>query len=617
MAGKVLATAKRYLIYFHFSDPRFHVIKEAVRALPSRRFVPADAAEDGVAHWEVPRNEKTILLVANLAASYGMSFLDEGGKPVDAKSIKAQADADFKEATVASLAHSADPFPIKDLNPLMQPRPYQWAGVRYALLAYKRGFGVLIADDIGLGKTIEAIMLIAATGAYPALVLTLASVKIGFKRELEKWLPGKNIVMLEGRKAVNREVYQDADVIVANYDIIATVDLEEYYDAMGKRKTRAHPQAGTHLEQLLQLKLAGFILDECHKIKDYKTKTSHAATLLMRRVGNGLKVALTGTPILNRSQELLSTVMILDQLEELGGFWTFAKKYCGWVEGEGMGAAVVSEATRIELHNEMRGKNLYLRRLRKDVLADLPRTNDPQVVEIELSNRPAYRKALNATLDKLGQGYDRAEALVRLSLLRGLAAEGKLKGVKEWVANFLEGDEKLVVFADHIAVQEALRAEYPSAAYIAGAQTALKRQMQIDRFVEDPRVRLMVASLKAGGTGVDGLQKVCNDVAFVELGWNPGIMDQALGRLERSGQAEAVTPYYFIAPDTIDGDMLALLDLKRKLVAAILDGETADQLRARKALLTELGNDDGQSNLDIVKELAKRLYEQSGRLEVA
>ncbi len=614
--GRIETDGRHYRIYFGFG-PNFESIKEAVKLLPSRRFHGKDDTPDGVPYWSVPRNDSTILPVARLAALYGLEFLDESAHAVDPHAIKQEADLAFQKAIVASKAFSSNPFHILGLNPKLTPRPYQYAGVAYALDAVKQGYGVLIADDVGLGKTIEAIMLIAARQAYPTLVLTLASVKIGFKRELEKWLPGKHILLLEGRKALPLDAYRTADVIVANYDIIATVNSEPVW-VNGKKKDHDTAVPGTHLEALLGLKLAGFVLDECHRIKDYKTKTSKAATLLVKRVGRGLKIALTGTPILNRSKELLSTVMILDQLDHLGGFWVFAKRYCGWVEGEGMGAAPVSEATRLELHDLMRGQGMYLRRLRKDVLADLPATSDPVIVELELSNRPAYKKAVNASLDELGKkGYDRAEALVRLSLLRGLAAEGKIKGVVEWINSFLEAGEKFVVFADHIVVQNALRQEFPNSAYIAGEQSALKRQLQIDRFVNDPNIMLMVASLKAGGTGVDQLQTVAHHVGFVELGWNPGIMDQAQGRLERSGQTKSVVPYYFIAPETIDGDMLELLDVKRQLVAAILDGETEAQLLARKALLTRLGQDEnGQPNLDIVKELTQRLWQKSGRAEV-
>jgi SWI/SNF-related matrix-associated actin-dependent regulator 1 of chromatin subfamily A len=164
---------------------------------------------------------------------------------------------------------------------------------------------------------------------------------------------------------------------------------------------------------------------------------------------------------------------------------------------------------------------------------------------------------------------------VRIEKLKMLAAKGKMKAVIDWVTNFLESGEKLVLFAHHREVQYQLLDTFPDAARLIADDNINERDRQIQLFKDPAGPRLMVASIKAGGVGVDGLQEAASNVAFIEQGWTPGDMDQAEDRLHRDGQEakESVTCWYLLAEKTIDEDIAELIDEKRVVVSALSDGD--------------------------------------------
>jgi len=182
----------------------------------------------------------------------------------------------------------------------------------------------------------------------------------------------------------------------------------------------------------------------------------------------------------------------------------------------------------------------------------------------------AQQEAVSAHARDAEMRARRAEALVRIGTLRQLCARGKLAAVKEWVENFLASGDKLVLFAHHVDVQQALFDAFPNAARLFGEDDATTRQANIDRFQSDPDCRLIVCSLVAGGVGVT--LTAASNVAFVELSWTPAAMEQAEDRVHRIGQHDAVTAWYFLAEETIDEWMYDLLESKRQVIDHVIDG---------------------------------------------
>ena len=192
-----------------------------------------------------------------------------------------------------------------DLDDLVPPtlggelKPFQRAGVEY-LLKQRRSF---LADEQGLGKTVEALATIEADGAYPAIVVCPASLKLNWMREIERWLPARSAQMLDG----NRGAVPAADLTVVNYDIVAG-----------------------RLEALTALAPRAVALDESHYCKNPGAKRTQAAQRLCAAVPReGLVLALTGTPVMNRPPELISQLRILGRLGDFGSGAEFGQRFRG------------------------------------------------------------------------------------------------------------------------------------------------------------------------------------------------------------------------------------------------------------------------------------------------
>ncbi len=464
---------------------------------------------------------------------------------------------DRASATVAlSYAEDAD---LDDLKLGGTLRPFQRAGVRYAL-ERRRTF---IADEQGLGKTVQALGALEADDAFPAIVVCPASMKLMWERESNKWLPERSVAILSGRTEAGwPEEAKTAELIVVNYDI-----LDAHFDRLAARSAKA------------------LVLDESHYVKNPQAQRTKAALELARRLPDqALRLALTGTPILNRPEELVAQLRVLDRLKDFGSGARLARRF----------RAAGSDD---RLHWNLRA-HCYVRRTKAQVLPQLPaKTQD--TVPILLSNEGDYRLAeadviawLQSlpidlkTMDAKVAAAARAEQLVRLNSLRQLAAAGKLPSALAWIDDFLESGEPLVVFAEHIATQKAVLEHFPKAAHILGADSSVKRQDAVDAFQEEDGPQLIVCSMKAASQGIT-LTRASN-VAFLELDWTPARHDQAEDRLHRIGQDSAVTAWYLLAPDTIDETMSELLQRKRGLIDAVTDGQVHDDEKIIEAVAREL-----------------------------
>jgi SWI/SNF-related matrix-associated actin-dependent regulator 1 of chromatin subfamily A len=438
-------------------------------------------------------------------------------------------------------------------------KPFQRAGVSY-LLSQRRAF---LADEQGLGKTIEALATLQAADAFPAIVVCPASLKLNWLRELERWLPGRTAQLLSG--SGRRAPAQPADVTVVNYDIL-----------------------GARLDQLRRLGPRAVVLDESHYCKNPAAKRTQAARALAAEVpDDGYVLALTGTPVLNRPGELISQLRILGRLGDFGTGAEFADRFRG-------------ADAYARLHWHLRAR-CFVRRLKRDVLPQLP-AKTRAVVPVELDNEPEYRHAERdlvgwlrtqpldlRELDAKVAAALRAERLVRLNALKVLAARGKLHAALAWIHDFCSSGEPLVVFAHHREIQQAVLARFPSALHILGSDSHPARDAALRAFQCGDGARdhqLIVCSIEAAGHGLTLTRS--SNVAFLELDWTPAKHDQAEDRCHRIGQQDAVTAYYLLAAGTIDETISALLERKRAVIGAVTDGVEPDEHGVLDGLVREL-----------------------------
>ncbi len=327
-------------------------------------------------------------------------------------------------------------------------KPFQRAGVSY-LLSQRRAF---LADEQGLGKTIEALAALEADGAYPAVVVCPASLKLNWLRELERWLPGRSARALVGTGGgVTTTVTGAADVTVVNYDILAA-RLEEL-------RALSAARAGARRVPLLQ----------------ERRRQAHPGGRSgspRRCRSEGLVLALTGTPVMNRPPELIAQLRILGRLADFGSGAQFGRRFRG-------------TDAHLRLHWHLRAR-CFVRRLKSEVLPQLP-AKTRAVVPVELDNETEYRLAERDVVAWLqSQPLDlreldakvaaalRAERLVRLNALKLLAARGKLHAALAWIHDFLSSGERLVVFAHHREIQRAVLERFPDALHILGEDSHVR-----------------------------------------------------------------------------------------------------------------------------------------------
>jgi hypothetical protein len=446
------------------------------------------------------------------------------------------------DAVRRSRATEGEPIPETAAVLGGEPAPFQWAAVHYALQAR----GTFLADEQGLGKTVEALTTLEADGAYPAIVVCPASMKLGWEREARRWLPHRSVAVVQGRGTVPPA----AEITILNYEIVAA-----HHQGLARSRPRA------------------LVVDESHYCKNPQAKRTQAVRRLSAAVApQGLRLALSGTPVLNHAEELVAQLRIIGRMQEFGSGASFARQFRGQVSEE-------------RLHWHMR-RACFVRRLKSEVLPQLPPKRQV-VIPVALTNEAEYRLAERDVIEWLrAQPLDlselnakiastlRAQRLAQLGTLQRLAARGKLAAALAWIDDFLASDEPLVVFARHVEVQRALVARFPAALHLLGEDTLERREAAIRAFQQADGPQLIVCATRVAAQGIT-LTRASN-VAFLELEWTPAMHDQAEDRCHRIGQRDAVTAWYLLAANTIDETMARLIQSKRAVVAAVTDGRVLD-----------------------------------------
>jgi SWI/SNF-related matrix-associated actin-dependent regulator of chromatin subfamily A-like protein 1 len=458
------------------------------------------------------------------------------------------------DAIRRSRAEHGDPIPSTAAVLGGELAPFQWAGVRYVLDA-RRAF---LADEQGLGKTVEALAAIEADGAYPAIVVCPASMKLGWQREASRWLPHRSVAVVEGRAAVPPE----GEITILNYEIVAA-----HREALARRRPRA------------------IVVDESHYCKNPRAKRTQAVRRLAATVSSdGLRLALTGTPVLNHADELIAQLRVIGRLEDFGSGARFSQQFRGQLSEE-------------RLHWHLR-RRCFVRRLKSDVLPQLPAKRQV-VIPVALTNQAEYRLAEKDVIEWLrSQPLElselnariaatlRAERLAQLGTLQRLAARGKLAAALAWLEDFLASGEPIVVFARHVEVQQAVLKRFPAALHLLGSDSLADREAAIAAFQDPAGPSLIVGATRVAAQGIT-LTRASN-VAFLELEWTPAMHDQAEDRCHRIGQRDAVTAWYLLAADTIDETMARLIQSKRAVVAAVTDGRALHADGLVQAVIREL-----------------------------
>jgi SNF2 family DNA or RNA helicase len=429
--------------------------------------------------------------------------------------------------------------------------PHQIEGVAF-LLGRRRA---ILADDMGLGKTRQSIVSLRhlAPGGS-RLVVCPASVKRNWAREIAVVEGDASVLVIEGAAPTS----STAEWIVINYDIL-----------------------GRHIDNLSLVPWTALVFDEAHYLKNHtsaRSKLARQLTVAAAATTPTLAVQLlTGTPLTSRPRDLFVLLQLV--AHPLGrSFLSFAKRYCaaekgdyGWKTG---GASNIEELT-VQLHGIM------LRRSKDDVLALPPklRTWLPVAVAPGTGAR-AIKKVFELLAGKDSRPArprdvelrTRGKLLAFLVEARQALAFAKVTSTLDFVRGAIDQGEKVIVFSCFDDPVQKLAKELGSDAVVVTGKTPTSmRQALVDRFQNDAAVRVFIANIIAGGTGLN--LTAATQVVFNDLDWVPTNHWQAEDRAYRIGQTRTVNVTYFVARDTIDDFVQAVLETKAALVNAIVEGD--------------------------------------------
>lgn len=434
----------------------------------------------------------------------------------------------------------------------------------------------ILADSMGLGKTYQAIISARETG-HNILVVCPASLKINWKREISKIYP------------------QDMVMVISTTDFHDPLGVRWFiinYDIMAKMMPFIDIIINSHGVDTL-------ILDEAHYIKG---KSIRAASIIGGRAkkgddwikNNGISsqmknvYCLTGTPLLNRPIELFNILKAIDH--PLGRVRTaFAKRYCGATlktiyKRNGTVIRYVDESGATNL-NELREKlKGYMLRRKKEEVLDLPeRIISIQECEMDSEWRKKYDTAWddyikfireNPIPERNIDNIVMTRQLVEVQKLKQVCSQSKIKRISQDIENAIEQDEKIIVFSQYTATIQGIANELFSKGIgyqtLTGQDDLQSRQSAVDRFQSDPDTKVFISNIKAGGVGIT--LTAASIVMFADMDWSPEIHNQAIDRAHRIGQKMTVNAYFYICPDTIEEDIIDILNSKKNILNTVIEG---------------------------------------------
>lgn len=462
-------------------------------------------------------------------------------------------------------------------NLKIEPYPYQQDGIRFGL-EHKR---IIIGDEPGLGKTLQSIGIVDTANAYPCLVICPSSLKINWQREFGKFTDKSALVLDNAVRTtwsylLTMGMHQ---VAVVNYE-----SLRKYFvwDIRGGKHFRLKDVV--FCPQIRMFK--SIIIDESHRVKDPSAQQTIFTKGLS--VGKEWIILLSGTPVVNRPEDLIAQLSIMNRLSEFGGRAQFMADYCTDPRDKMAEPAVPLSVLSRQLY-----ETCMIRREKAKVLPQLPDKTRVDLY-VEISNAPEYNLAAADLAEYLRQYKEcsdweirrkmRMEALVRFMTLRSLATMGKISQAVDFIRTFLDSGKKLIVFCSLHDIVDELKKAFPKSVTVTGRDNPANKQAAVDAFQNNPAVQLIICSIKAAGVGLT--LTAASDVAFVELAWTYADCCQCEDRAHRIGQKDNVTCYYLLGRDTIDHTIYSLIHRKKSIANEIMN--TDDDIPTDEMYFNEL-----------------------------
>jgi len=332
------------------------------------------------------------------------------------------------------------------------------------------------------------------------------------------------------------------------------------------------------------------IIDESHRVKD----PSAQQTIFTKGIATGKDwiILLSGTPVVNRPEDLVSQLSIMNRLNDFGGKAQFLADYCSddnvqMVNGKSSNGKLQDLSSRLY-------SSCLIRREKAKVLTELPDKTRCDLY-VDISNREEYNLAVENLAEYLRQYKEcsdaeirrkmRMEALVQFMTLRSLAAMGKVAQAIDFARNFLASGKQLIMFCSYHDIVDALCKAFPTAVRVTGRDSLAAKQAAVDSF-QNGNSQLIICSIKAAGVGLT--LTASSNVAFVELAWTYADCCQCEDRAHRIGQKDNVTCYYLLGRGTIDHTLYNIIHRKKSIANQIMASD--DEIPTSEAYFNELVN---------------------------
>ena len=490
------------------------------------------------------------------------------------------------ERVHAILAGRSNPRPFELALP---PREYQKVAAEVALQVQ----GLLVADEVGLGKTVEGICILTDPATRPALVVTLTHLPRQWEAEIKRFAPSLTTHIVKKGTPYDLTVRQRRRTSTNQLELLPPsfpdVVIINYHKLSGWS------------DFLAKVPIKTILFDEVQELRHNGTQRYEAAKALADVCE--YRVGFSATPIHNLGNEFHSVLDVL-RPDSLGTRAEFLREWC---VGES-GKERIKDPRAFGTY--VREQGLMIRRTRVEVGRELPPlTKVPHVIEADpkeldkVSDRTAELARLLLSSNPQVKG-DKWRAAEEMSwLVRQATGIAKAPFVAEFVKLLVESKERVLLYGWHHEFYRIVadRLAELNPAVFTGKESVVQKEEAKRRFLAGETPVLMM-SLRAGA-GLDGLQGSCRTVVFGELDWSPAVHEQAIGRVYRDGQKDPVCAYFLYAESGSDPVVMSALGIKR---------EQLDGVRNPTGNLVE----KLQSTEDHVKKLAESILAQRERPSV-
>ena len=423
----------------------------------------------------------------------------------------------------------------------------------------------ILADDMGLGKTTSTIIAALETGAKKILIISPASLKINWMREIQNYTD-RSVYICEGKNYSTEH-----DFVIINYDII-----KNFYDIKDKENS---PIYQTNFDLI--------IIDEAHYLQNSQAQRTKLVNHFAKQVDR--LWLLTGTPMTSRPINYYNLLNLIES-PVAQNWMAYAIRYCEGYQFKAGPRKVwnVKGASNLEELRDRTSRQV-LRRLKEDVL-DLP---DKIITPVYLRLKSRlYEELMGEYYDWYRTKTEESSSLTlqfsKLTKVRQIIAEEKISSTIELCENIVEQGKKVIIFTNFTnSLQKLVEHFGKQCVFLDGSCSQPQRQYAVDQFQNNDKINVFVGNIKAAGVGITltaAEAVIMNDLSFL-----PSDHSQSEDRAYRYGQKSNVSVYYPIFENTIEGVIYDILSKKKSIIETVM-GDNLDKTDFVEEVLNSINN---------------------------